>query len=163
MGYFKEACFDCLPVHGYGVCVRYVSEFHETAASMWRRVDGLWAAFREHPDISDIGMCFLLKNYAERTLLIGLSNLGCLLVLDHNTPYDHWFHVPVADDGTRVIFWTPEDVECSKQLLHSRANVEKIVEHWREYDHIPSYIPEDYRFPWEFGRVQSPPDPLNDR
>jgi hypothetical protein len=48
----------------------------------------------------------------------------------------------------------PEEMEFSRQTLHSRANVEKIVEHWLEYDHIPSYIPEDYLFPWELGRVQ---------
>jgi hypothetical protein len=152
--YFNEARFDCLPVHGYGVGVRYVSEFHETASSMWRRVDGLWTAFREQPEIPDLGMCFLLKNYADQALLSGLSDRGCPLGLNPFTLFNQWFHVPVADDGTRVIFRVPEEMEFSRQTLHSRANVEKVVDHWLEYDHIPSYIPEDYLFPWEFGRVQ---------
>jgi hypothetical protein len=159
MDYFNEACFDSLPVLDRGVGVRYVSEFHESAASMWRRVDVLWNSFRERPDVSDIGMCFLLKNYADRTLLIGMSDLGYLLVLEPHSPFDQWFHKPVADDGKRVIFWMPQDKECSGQDLHSRANVEKIAEHWLEYNHIPSYIPEDYKFPWEFERVQTSPDP----
>ena len=159
LDYFHEARFDSLR----STATRRASDMCPSSTSRPPRCgDALTDCGRSSGPtrgVPDVGMCFLLQNWRGRTLELGLSDRGFLLSLNTGGDFNQYFLVPVADDGTRVTFWTPPEMECSRQYLHSRANVEKLVEYWLDYDNIPSYIPENYRFPWEIGGVQVPSGP----
>lgn len=130
--------------------MRLYSERHETAATMWARVDFLWTRFRADPlwdQVQELygatapGMIFLLRNYRDQVLEVGMSDHGYHLAIRHEDGCQY-FSRDVPADATRVVFWEPAEFHATSRGLHSRATAEAAVLSWLEHSAIDAYLPE---------------------